>query len=57
MTEISAELGKYAKDMDPIDKDCPCPTCSDGVSRAFLNHVITQETAGAHGEYIAEILN
>lgn len=43
------ELGKHAKDLSPIDTQCPCPTCSDGVSRALLHHIITQETAGAHG--------
>lgn len=46
---INLKLQKHAKDLNPIDKDCPCPTCSDGVSRALLNHIITLETAGAHG--------
>ncbi|KAF7981851.1 hypothetical protein HWV62_31393 [Athelia sp. TMB] len=45
---INLKLQKHAKDLNPIDKDCPCPTCSDKVSRVLLNHIITLETAGAH---------
>jgi len=45
---LNLKLSKHAKDLGPIDKQCPCPTCTDGVSRAILHHIITQETAGAH---------
>lgn len=45
---LNLKLGKYAKDFDPIDTTCPCPTCSDGISRAMLHHTVTHETAAAH---------
>lgn len=45
---INLRLGKHAADLQPIDGTCPCPTCSDGTSRAMLHHIITLETAGAH---------
>jgi queuine/archaeosine tRNA-ribosyltransferase len=46
---LNTELGKHTTSMEPIDKDCPCPTCASGMSRAMLHHVVTIETAGAHG--------
>ncbi|THH08372.1 hypothetical protein EW145_g2751 [Phellinidium pouzarii] len=45
---LNLRLAKHAKDFDPIDKDCPCPTCSAGTSRAFLHHLIAEETVAAH---------
>ena len=48
-SKLGTELGKHTKSMDPIDKDCPCPTCVGGMSRAMLHHIATIETAGAHG--------
>ncbi|KAL4246023.1 Queuine tRNA-ribosyltransferase-like protein [Abortiporus biennis] len=45
---LNLRLAKHASDMGPIDETCPCPTCSDGYSRAFLHHNITIETAAAH---------
>ncbi|KAI5117780.1 hypothetical protein M0805_000423 [Coniferiporia weirii] len=45
---LNLRLAKHAKDLDPIDKECPCPTCSSGVSRAFLHHLIAEETVAAH---------
>jgi len=45
---LNLMLGKYAKDFNPIDTICPCPTCSDGLSRAMLHHTVTHETAAAH---------
>ncbi|KAH9949580.1 tRNA-guanine(15) transglycosylase-like protein [Amylocystis lapponica] len=30
------------------ERQCPCPTCADGTSRAMLHHIVTLETAGAH---------
>ncbi|KAF9029027.1 tRNA-guanine transglycosylase [Hymenopellis radicata] len=45
---INLKLSKYGNDMNPIDSSCPCPTCTDGTSRAFLHHIVTHETAAAH---------
>jgi len=45
---LNLKLAKHARDLAPIDPQCPCPTCSDGVPRALLHHIISQETAGAH---------
>ncbi|KAH0589083.1 hypothetical protein H2248_004854 [Termitomyces sp. 'cryptogamus'] len=45
---LNLKLSKHAKDFKPIDDTCPCPTCSDGTSRAFLHHIVTHETAAAH---------
>ncbi|KAH8982913.1 Queuine tRNA-ribosyltransferase [Lactarius hatsudake] len=45
---LNLKLGKHAKDFNPIDSTCPCPTCSDGMSRAMLHHTVTHETAAAH---------
>ncbi|KAH7108267.1 tRNA-guanine transglycosylase [Auriculariales sp. MPI-PUGE-AT-0066] len=45
---INLRLKKYERDFEPIDKDCPCPTCTAPQSRALLHHIVTLETAGAH---------
>ncbi|KAH8119543.1 Queuine tRNA-ribosyltransferase [Phellopilus nigrolimitatus] len=45
---LNLRLAKHAKDFDPIDKQCPCPTCSSGTSRAFLHHLVAEETVAAH---------
>ncbi|TFK21966.1 queuine tRNA-ribosyltransferase [Coprinopsis marcescibilis] len=45
---LNLKLSKHAKDLRPIDEDCPCPTCTSKMSRAMLNHVVTHETAAAH---------
>ncbi|KAH9967777.1 Queuine tRNA-ribosyltransferase [Lactifluus volemus] len=45
---LNLKLGKHARDLNPIDSGCPCPTCRDGVSRAILHHTVTHETAAAH---------
>ncbi|KAK1218486.1 hypothetical protein PQX77_018812 [Marasmius sp. AFHP31] len=52
---VNLKLSKHAKDLGPIDPECPCPTCRDGVSRAVLHHLITHETAGAHAITIHNI--
>lgn len=49
MFTICPGLAKHAMDLTPIDTDCPCPTCKSGTSRAFLHHLVTEETAAAHG--------
>ncbi|KAJ6625610.1 queuine tRNA-ribosyltransferase [Mycena sp. CBHHK59/15] len=45
---LNLRLVKYSKDFEPIDINCPCPTCAEGTSRAMLYHTITRETAAAH---------
>ncbi|KAK7053290.1 hypothetical protein VNI00_003916 [Paramarasmius palmivorus] len=45
---VNLKLSKHAKDLNPIDPTCPCPTCADKTSRAILHHLLTHETAGAH---------
>ncbi|KAA1473929.1 tRNA-guanine transglycosylase [Dentipellis sp. KUC8613] len=45
---VNLKLGKHAQDLEPIDPDCPCPTCRDRVSRSILHHTVTRETAAAH---------
>ncbi|KAF8658286.1 hypothetical protein AX16_002060 [Volvariella volvacea WC 439] len=45
---LNLKLSKHAKDFSPIDENCPCPTCKDGVSRAILHHTVTHETSAAH---------
>ncbi|KAG8990164.1 hypothetical protein FRB90_001883 [Tulasnella sp. 427] len=45
---LNLRISKYANAMTPIEKDCPCPTCKEGVSRAILHHLISHETAAAH---------
>ena len=34
-----------------MDENCPCPTCMEGTSRAMIHHIITHETAAAHGKF------
>ncbi|KAF7782576.1 hypothetical protein Agabi119p4_1952 [Agaricus bisporus var. burnettii] len=45
---LNLRLSKHARDFDPIDKNCPCPTCTGKTSKAILHHTITHETAAAH---------
>jgi len=45
---LNLKLNKHSHDVRPIEECCPCPTCSSGMSRATLHHIITLETAGAH---------
>jgi len=45
---VNLRLAKHSKDMAPIDPTCPCPTCTDGTSRALLHHLVSHETAAAH---------
>ncbi|KAJ7703159.1 tRNA-guanine(15) transglycosylase-like protein [Mycena rosella] len=54
---LNLRLAKYAKDFQPIDATCPCPTCTEGTSRAMLHHVITRETAAAHGKLSVTLHN
>ncbi|KAF7376176.1 Queuine tRNA-ribosyltransferase catalytic subunit 1 [Mycena sanguinolenta] len=52
---LNLRLAKYAKDFGPIDPKCPCPTCTEGTSRAMLNHIITKETTAAQAVTIHNI--
>ncbi|CAK5281562.1 unnamed protein product [Mycena citricolor] len=52
---LNLRLAKYAKDLEPIDETCPCPTCSRRISRAFLHHTITRETSAAHATTLHNI--
>lgn len=45
---LNLRLRKHAESVEPIDENCPCPTCSSRMSRAMLHHIVTLETAGAH---------
>ncbi|KAI6157818.1 tRNA-guanine(15) transglycosylase-like protein [Pisolithus tinctorius] len=45
---LNLRLRKHAESIEPIDENCPCPTCSSRTSRAMLHHIVTIETAGAH---------
>nr|GAT56316.1 predicted protein [Mycena chlorophos] len=45
---VNLRLAKHATDLSPIDRECPCPTCSIGTSRALLHHTATRETSAAH---------
>lgn len=49
ITSRLLELSKHAKDFQTIDETCPCPTCTSQTSRAMLHHIVTHETAAAHG--------
>ncbi|KAG1751579.1 tRNA-guanine(15) transglycosylase-like protein [Suillus paluster] len=53
---LNLKLGKHTKSMEPIDKNCPCPTCTSGMSRAMLHHIVTIETAGAHAVTIHNLV-
>ncbi|KAG8932877.1 hypothetical protein FRC03_012870 [Tulasnella sp. 419] len=45
---LNLRLSRHAKSLIPIEEDCPCPTCRDGISRALLHHQISHETSAAH---------
>ena len=34
---------RFRHDHTPLDPSCPCPTCSGGHTRAYLNHLIRSE--------------
>jgi hypothetical protein len=48
-THPRAGLKKHSTSFEPIEAGCPCATCTNGTTRAFLHHAITLETAVAHG--------
>ncbi|KZO98911.1 tRNA-guanine transglycosylase [Calocera viscosa TUFC12733] len=44
---LNLRLERHRTSFFPIDEDCPCPTCSSGVSRAALHDLVTRETVAA----------
>ncbi|KAL1748839.1 tRNA-guanine(15) transglycosylase-like protein [Schizophyllum fasciatum] len=53
---LNLRLARHATDLSVIDPSCPCPTCTDGTSRAMLHHIVTHETAGAHAVTLHNIV-
>jgi len=45
---LNLRLKHHAVSMEPIDPDCPCPTCQRGTTRAYLHKIATIETVAAH---------
>ena len=37
---INVNRAPYAKQLGLLDKDCSCPTCSVGFTRAYINHLL-----------------
>ncbi len=45
---VNMRNAKHAEDLAPIDADCPCPSCTGGVSRAYIHHLVkSHEMLGA----------
>ena len=45
---LNIRNARHAEDMAPLDADCPCPSCTGGVSRAYLHHLVkSHEMLGA----------
>ncbi|KAF8161118.1 tRNA-guanine(15) transglycosylase-like protein [Crassisporium funariophilum] len=53
---LNLKLSKHAKDFNPLDEHCPCPTCASKTSRAMLHHIVTHETAAAHAVTLHNIV-
>lgn len=51
---VNLKNKQYADDFGPVEQGCKCPICKPkdedglGITRAFVHHVATRETAGAH---------
>ncbi|XP_064649627.1 queuine tRNA-ribosyltransferase catalytic subunit 1-like [Lineus longissimus] len=41
--QLNLKKKKFSQDFQPIDKDCPCPTCKQ-YTRAYLHTLVTNET-------------
>jgi queuine tRNA-ribosyltransferase len=41
--EVNLVSGKNQKDKKPIDKNCQCPACVEGFSRAYLHHLVKEK--------------
>jgi queuine tRNA-ribosyltransferase len=37
--KIVIKHAKYRHDLSPLDPECPCSTCSGGLSRSYLRHL------------------
>ena len=42
---LDLRKGYHRADPNPIDPDCPCPVCSEGLSRAYIRHLVRQREA------------
>ena len=40
--QINMLNSKFRTDPDPIDKDCACPACNGGYSRAYISHLLRE---------------
>jgi queuine tRNA-ribosyltransferase len=41
--EINLLKSQFRDDKNPIDKDCQCPACKEGFSRAYFHHLIKEK--------------
>ncbi len=37
---INLRNARFAEDEQPLDSDCHCPSCTGGVSRAYIHHLV-----------------
>lgn len=50
---LNLRNAKYANDFGPVEEDCGCVCCRKGeggmgITRAFVHHIVSKETVGAH---------
>lgn len=45
--QLNLKQKRYETDLNPIDKDCTCPTCKT-YTRAYLHCIVTVETVACH---------
>jgi queuine tRNA-ribosyltransferase len=45
---INLKNARYRRDFGPLDPECPCQTCGDGYSRAYLSHLVRENELLAH---------
>lgn len=45
--QLNLKQKSYAKDFEPIDKECDCSTCKR-YTRAYLHTIVTVETVACH---------
>jgi queuine tRNA-ribosyltransferase/7-cyano-7-deazaguanine tRNA-ribosyltransferase len=59
---INIAAGEFREDFDLLGKNCGCPTCSEGFSRSYINHLMwSKELTGytlttIHNLYVMEKL-
>lgn len=44
---MNLKQAQFALDTQPIEEDCPCTTCKN-YTRAYLHHIVRQETVACH---------